>query len=220
LTNHPDRRRLHYVPVPYRKQGELMAGERGAVPTRGRPRDTGLDVAILDATLRLLVAVGYDQLSIESVAAEAGVGKPTVYRRYAGKAALVAAAVEHRAASVPPATGTGTLRESLLETVGWLAEQIAEQEIGLLGALFAGMRGDPELAAEMRRILRRDEAAMTEQPFRGVAGERLAPGATELFAEIAPAIIVHRLIFVGEPCDRRFVEHVVDDVLLPLLRRS
>ncbi|GLY83231.1 TetR/AcrR family transcriptional regulator [Actinoallomurus iriomotensis] len=198
-----------------------MSGAREAVPARGRPRDAARDAAILDATLRLLVEVGYDQLSIESVAAEAGVGKPTVYRRHAGKAALVAAAVEHRVTSVPPATKTSDLREALLETVRWLAEQIAGQEIGLLGALFAGMRGDPDLAAEMRRILRRDEAAMTEHPFRsGVeGGEHLVPRAAELFAEISPALIVHRLIVVGEPCDQSFVEHVVDDILLPLLQR-
>lgn len=196
-----------------------MPGTRDAEPARGRPRDAGRDLAILDATLRLLVEVGYDQLSIESVAAEAGVGKPTVYRRHAGKAALVAAAVEHRAASVPPATRTGDLRQALLQTVGWLAEQIAEQEIGLLGALFAGMRSDPDLAAEMRRILRRDEAAMTEQPFGGVQGEHLVPAAAGLFAEIVPALIVHRLVFVGQPSDQSFVEHIVDDILLPLLQR-
>ncbi|WP_326948821.1 TetR/AcrR family transcriptional regulator [Amycolatopsis sp. NBC_01307] len=196
-----------------------MPGARDARPARGRPRDTGLDLAILDATLRLLVEVGYDQLSIEAVAAEAGVGKPTIYRRYAGKAALVAAAVEHRAASAPPATGTGDLRQDLVRTVGWLAEQIAEQEVGLLGALFAGMRGDPDLAAKMRRILRRDEAAMTERPFDGARGDHLVPGADKLFAEIVPALIVHRLVVVGEPSDRSFVEHIVDDILLPLLQR-
>jgi AcrR family transcriptional regulator len=197
-----------------------MSGTRDAEPARGRPRDADRDRAILDATLRLLVEVGYDQLSIESVAAAAGVGKPTIYRRYAGKAAMVAAAVEHRAASVPPAMPTGDFRQALLQTVGWLAEQIAEQEIGLLGALFAGMRSDPHLAAEMRRILRRDEAAMTEQPFGGAQGEDLGPGAAALFAEIVPALIVHRLVFVGEPCDQDFIEHVVDDILRPLLQPS
>lgn len=102
----------------------------------------------------------------------------------------------------------------------WLADQIAEHEIGLLGALFTGMRSDPGPAVEMRRILRRNEAAMTEEPFRNAiqSGERLAPGAAELFAEIAPAVIAHRLIVAGRPCDRPFLEHLVDDVL-PLLQR-
>ncbi|WP_037570062.1 TetR/AcrR family transcriptional regulator [Phaeacidiphilus oryzae] len=188
--------------------------------TTGRPRDAGRDLAILDATLRLLTEVGYDQLSMEGVAARAGVAKTTVYRRYRDKAALVAAAVDRRAGGTPPETDAGDLRTQLLVQVRWLARQIAEQEIGLLGALFAGMRGDPALAAEMRRIRRRDEAAMTDQPLRRAAehGERLAPAAAELFAEVAPAVIVHRIVFTDLSCDEPFVEHLVDDILLPLLR--
>jgi AcrR family transcriptional regulator len=198
-----------------------MPEGRSPAPARGRPRDAGRDVAILEATLLVLTEVGYDQLTIDAVAGRAGVGKPTVYRRYPGKAALVAAAVEHRVPATPPATPPGDFRASLLVTVQWLADQVAEQEIGLLGALFTGMRSDPGLAAEMQRILRRDEAAMTEEPFRNAveSGERLVPGAAELFAEIAPAAIVRRLIFAGQPCDRPFLEHLVDDVLLPLLQR-
>ncbi|WP_405132841.1 TetR/AcrR family transcriptional regulator [Nocardia sp. NBC_01388] len=196
-----------------------MTGSPDPGPARGRPRDAARDLAILDATLKLLVEVGYDQLSIESVATEAGVGKPTIYRRYPGKAALVAAAVDRRAASVPPATSNSDLRHALLQTAGWLAQQIAEQEIGLLGALFTGMRSDPDLATEMRRILRRDEAVMTEQPFGDAPNEHLTPGAAELFAEIVPALIVHRLVVAGEPADHSFVEHIVDDILLPLIRR-
>jgi AcrR family transcriptional regulator len=188
---------------------------------RGRPRDIGRDVAILDATLSVLTEVGYEQLTIDAVAARAGVGKPTVYRRYAGKAALVAAAAEHRAVGTPPAARSGDLRQDLLETVQWLARQIAEQEVGLLGALFTGMRSDADLAAAMRRILRRDEAAMTAGPLRGAAedGAPVVPGAAELFAEIAPAVIVHRLVIAGEPCDQAFLEHLVDEILLPLLQQ-
>jgi AcrR family transcriptional regulator len=186
----------------------------------GRPRDASRDVAILDAALRVLIEVGYDQLSVEAVAARAGVAKTTVYRRYRDKAALVAAAVEHRSSGSPPEPGPGGLRENLLSLVGWLARQIAEQDVGLLGALFAGMRGDPRLAEEMRRILRRDEAAMTGRPLRAALGpgEHLAPHAAELFAEVAPAVIVHRIVVVGERCDDHFVAHLVDDILLPLLR--
>lgn len=188
----------------------------------GRPRDTGLDLAILEATLALLTEVGYEQLSIEAVAGRSGTAKTTIYRRYRDKAELVAAAVDHRAHAVPPEPTADGLRQNLLALVGWLSEQITEQEVGVLGALFTGMRGDPRLAEEMRRILRRDQAAMTDELLRKAIrhGDQLTPGAAELFAEVAPAVIVHRIVFVGEPCDDRFVEHLVDDVLLPLLLRG
>ncbi len=58
-------------------------------PRRGRPRDPSRDEAIIDATIDVLVRDGYDRLSMEGVAAAAGVGKATVYRRWAHKAELV-----------------------------------------------------------------------------------------------------------------------------------
>src|SRR3954471_10335972 len=183
----------------------------------GRPRDTSRGLALLEAALALLTEVGYEQLSMEAVAARSGVAKTTIYRRYRDKAELVAAAVEHRTPARPPEPAGESLREDLLSLVTWLARSIAEQEVGLLGALFAGMRNDARLAQEMRRILRRDEAAMTHGFVRRAA-EQLAPGAATLFAEIAPAVIVHRIVVAGEPCDATFVTHLVDDILMPVLR--
>ena len=199
--------------------GIRESGGRSHSPALGRPRDSGRDLAILDATLSLLTEVGYEQLSMEAVAARSGVAKTTIYRRYRDKAALVAGAVEHRAPASPPQPGGKDLREDLLSLVGWLARSIAEQEIGLLGALFAGMRNDARLAEEMRQILRRDETAMTDGVIRQAA-EQLAPGAAALFAEVAPAVIVHRIVVAGQPCDAAFLAHLVDDILLPLLRPS
>ncbi|WP_245589687.1 TetR/AcrR family transcriptional regulator [Amycolatopsis balhimycina] len=185
----------------------------------GRPRDSGRDLAILDATLALLTEVGYEQLSMEAVAGRSGAAKTTIYRRYPGKATLVAAAVERRAPAKPPQPAGESLREVVHSLTAWLARSISEQDVGLLGALFTGMRNDAQLAQAMRRILRRDENAMTDSLVQQAA-ERLAPGAATLFAEVAPALIVHRVVVVGEPCDAAFVEHLVDDILLPLLRRT
>lgn len=183
----------------------------------GRPRDSRRDLAILDATLSLLTEVGYEQLSMEAVAGRSGAAKTTIYRRYRDKAALVAAAVDHRAPARPPQPAGENLRENLFSLLTWLAQSIAEQEMGLLGALFAGMRNDARLAQEMRRILRRDETAMTDG-FVRQAAEQLPPGAATLFAEIAPAVIMHRIVVAGQPCDAAFVAHLVDDILMPILR--
>ena len=202
-----------------REVGTPESGSRSRSSVIGRPRDSGRDLAIFDATLSLLIEVGYEQLSMEAVAGRSGAAKTTIYRRYRDKAALVAAAVRQRDPATPPQPGAGSLRDDLLSMVTWLAQTIAEQEAGLLGALFAGMRNDGRLADEMRRILRRDETAMTDGLVHHTA-ERLAPEAATLFAEVAPALIVHRIVVVGEPCDAAFVEHLVDDILVPLLRRS
>ena len=61
---------------------------------RGRPRDPALDTAILTAALELFIEHGIAGMSIEQVARRAGVGKPTVYRRWSSKELLVADAIE------------------------------------------------------------------------------------------------------------------------------
>jgi AcrR family transcriptional regulator len=76
---------------------------------RGRPRNAHADTAILEAARDLMTAEGYERMTIEAIAARAGVGKQTVYRRWPSKAAIVAEAVMagHLGinAEAPPQTG-------------------------------------------------------------------------------------------------------------------
>jgi AcrR family transcriptional regulator len=59
----------------------------------GRPRSAKAHRAILDAALALLVEQGYHGLSMEAVAARAGVGKTTIYRRWPSKQEIVIEAI-------------------------------------------------------------------------------------------------------------------------------
>ena len=59
----------------------------------GRPRDPGLDAAILDATRALLVEHGYQGITMQGVARIAAVHVPAIYRRWRTKFELVEAAV-------------------------------------------------------------------------------------------------------------------------------
>lgn len=87
----------------------------------GRPRDRQLDHAILVATRELLATVSYAELSMESVAAHAGVGKKTLYRRWPSKAPLVGEAVlaAYGGSGSFPVTDTGDIRADLRS---WLDE--------------------------------------------------------------------------------------------------
>lgn len=74
--------------------------------TLGRPRSAKSHQAILQAALELLAEVGFEAMSMEAITARAGVGKTTIYRRYASKAELVADAIETiREAIIIPNTG-------------------------------------------------------------------------------------------------------------------
>jgi TetR/AcrR family transcriptional regulator, mexJK operon transcriptional repressor len=88
----------------------------------GRPKDLGKRAAILDAAKRLFSTQGYDGVSMDQIAAEAGVSKLTVYSHFGDKEALFVEAVKsHCEAQLPPelfeAADAAPLREGLLQIV-------------------------------------------------------------------------------------------------------
>ena len=95
-----------------------MAITEPSPPVRppGRPRNLAADREIVAATLRLLSREGYDGTSIEAVAAEAGVTRATVYRRYPTKADMVTAAVCEMAEAKEP----GACRDPRTTLIGLL----------------------------------------------------------------------------------------------------
>ena len=78
----------------------------------GRPRSAQAHKAIIDATLELLAEEGFQGLSIEAVAARAGVGKTTIYRRWASKDELVIDAIRQVQIDIP-VVDTGNFRNDL-----------------------------------------------------------------------------------------------------------
>lgn len=85
-----------------------------AVRKPGRPRSLEADTAIIDATLELIVTDGIDGLSVESVAARAGVGKATIYRRWANKEELVVDALASLNDALPDIPDADNVRDRLV----------------------------------------------------------------------------------------------------------
>jgi AcrR family transcriptional regulator len=105
----------------------------------GRPRNPAKDVAVLQATRELLVEVGYQGATVVAIARRAGVGAPTIYRRWATKEALVEdAAFGHpQPAPLPPPTGdlTADLLAWVSTFLGFLADPAVRAALpGLLTA--------------------------------------------------------------------------------------
>jgi AcrR family transcriptional regulator len=80
---------------------------------RGRPRDPGADGRILAAAASLILLRGFDNMTVDEVATNAGVGKATVYRRWARKEDLAVAAMEQLYRDEMPPPDTGTIRGDL-----------------------------------------------------------------------------------------------------------
>ncbi len=68
---------------------------RKSGPRGGRPRDPAVDEAILRATRHRLVTDGYTHMTLGDIAADAGVTRPTLYRRWPGKLELVIDALDY-----------------------------------------------------------------------------------------------------------------------------
>lgn len=124
----------------------------------GRPRSEQADVAILDAALRQLRARGFAELSIEGVAAEAGIGKATVYRRYRNKADLASAAFASIASQQFDAAQPEGTRDALIDHMRRFERGTGEVGLDVIASLL-GERSDPELLELHReRVVRRGRA--------------------------------------------------------------
>ncbi|HEY4022417.1 MAG TPA: TetR/AcrR family transcriptional regulator [Pseudonocardiaceae bacterium] len=127
---------------------------------RGRPRNAETDRVILTATCELLLANGYGRLSMEAVAARSGIGKPTLYRRWSSKAALVADAVlaglsiEAAPLAITTPVDSGDIARDLRE---WLDAYVTvatdPHNAALIQALMAAAAENPEDAEALFGLL-------------------------------------------------------------------
>src|SRR3954453_15323831 len=104
--------------------------EAATTPRPGRPRDERATEAILQAALGQLLERGYGGMSMDGVAAAAGVGKPAIYRRHRNKAELLGAGIR----SILPVLDvpdTGSTREDI-RTITAQARPMTEGPIGRL----------------------------------------------------------------------------------------
>jgi AcrR family transcriptional regulator len=178
------------------------------------------ETAIVQATLELLAESGYDQLTIDAVAARARCSKATIYRRWPGKAALVVTAVRRHAGQ--PATAapdTGSLRSDLLEALQVMRSSLLGQDTALILGLLSAMHRDAELADAVREQVLDAKHEVFGAVIARAAARGEVPATTDwtLLAEISSAVLFSRLLVTGEPLDDSFTRHLVDAVLLPAL---
>jgi AcrR family transcriptional regulator len=119
----------------------------------GRPRAPATDERILDATYRLLAQHGYVRMSMDAVAVEAGVTKPTIYRRWPAKIDLAMAALVAYCDTSRPAI-VGDTRADLVAEMEHFRRAIARPYgMSLLGTVLAEEHETPELLAAFRENL-------------------------------------------------------------------
>jgi AcrR family transcriptional regulator len=115
----------------------------------GRPRNERASEAISEAALRQLDRLGFGQMTMESIALEAGVSRATIYRRYRDKADVVTDAIAGAAAVQPASGGRADPRRDLVRFLEAFDGRFAESCLEVIGGL-VGDRSAPH-ALEMHR---------------------------------------------------------------------
>lgn len=186
--------------------------------TGGRPRDASRDDALRQAALELIAEIGYDRMTIEAIAARAGAGKATVYRRWATKAELVVDAL-HRDDIAEVMPDTGSLRGDLLALSTHLfSGHDPLFKARLISGMVSGMLADPGLRQAFDQSVLPPQRALMAIIDRAVArGEITCPADPQLVASVLPALGQYRLIFTGQGPDAALVSTIIDNIILPVL---
>lgn len=170
--------------------------------------------------MELIAEVGYERISIDSIAARAHSSKATIYRRWAGKAELVADVLRRRAEgeiAVPP--DTGSIRGDLLAGAQAIATSIAGSGGPRFLGLVEGIRDDRVLRELVRRQIgmagEASGAALIEHAH--ARGERIRRDRVPaVFDLLVSHLFLSALLRPGE-ADAAERSQFVDEVLLPLL---
>ncbi|MCW2750966.1 MAG: hypothetical protein JWR83_2076 [Aeromicrobium sp.] len=189
-------------------------------PQRGRPRDPSRDEAIIDASIEVLVRDGYDRLSMEGVAAAAGVGKATVYRRWSSKAELVIDAMATLKPSID-AIDTGSLEGDIeLMTIASCSPR-SQRSFQVMVSICSALPREPELLEAFKTRFTEPRIARISAMLERARGRgELGPDVDlAMAASLVPSLMLQRALMTGQPAGRAYAEQVVGSVLLPVLGR-
>jgi AcrR family transcriptional regulator len=184
----------------------------------GRPRSEKAEAAILAATIDLLLERGLRTMSMDDVAARAGVSKATIYRWWHSKEllALDALAAEWATPTDAAERDTGSLRGDLLARFRPWLRQLNKKPYGrVVAGLVAEAQTDPAFGTLYRERFvqpRRDATRLLLQ--RAIdRGEIAAAIDIEATLDLLYGPIYHRLLHGHAPLTDRFAQHIVDAVI-------
>jgi AcrR family transcriptional regulator len=188
----------------------MVSGNGETNQSAGRPRSEEAHKAILDATLELLVEVGFSALTVEGVANRAGVGKATIYRRWPSKLPLVVEAFSQLPALEE--VDTGDLVQDLTQMLKAYLQLFNSTPLAAVLPSLAGERAHSGQLAELFDPVTRDR----RQPLRLVLERAVERGDLpkdldlELAADLIVGPIAVALFFKGGKLSPKMVSPIVE----------
>ena len=188
-----------------------------------RRRGNALRDAVVAATLAEVSEVGLRGTSMDRIAHRAGTGKAALYRRWPNVRALALDVFITTMEAALPAErpDTGSLRQDLLASLSALAREL-DSDLGIvLRELISEAAHDPALSSEFQQrfgMRKQDEAVLVlEQAM--LRGEIPRQPLDPYVLQIPAALLVHQLILTGRCPTEQEIEHILDAIVLPLLRQ-
>ena len=188
-----------------------------------RRRGEVLREAVFAAALAEIAETGVRGASMDRIARRAGTGKAALYRRWPNVRALALDVfISTLEAALPPALpDTGSLRDDMVES---LTRFTAELDRGLgivLRELISEAAHDPSLSAEFQtRFGQPKQVELIGALQRAMArGEIPAQTIDPYVLQLPAALVVHQLVLAGTVPSHAEIEHIVDSLVLPLLRQ-
>ena len=211
---------LDQGPGPDTRSTDTEAGPANRRP--GRPRSEQAEQAIIEATLDLFAEQGFEGVCVEAVAARAGVGKATIYRRWPNKEELLLAAFGSLKSPFPEPKGV-SVRDDLLAMVEVMCADKADPRKARRYALLLG-EGEkyPRLMARYKEtVVEPRREVMRAVIRRGIQTGELRPDTDiEIAMLTLTGVIMAHEKTQGRAFDDDFAARLVDGLLLGLSARG
>ena len=179
----------------------------------GRPRNERASEAISEAALRQLDRLGFGQMTMESIALEAGVSRATIYRRYRDKADVVTDAIAGAAAAVQPIShGRVDPRRELVRFLEAFDGRFAESCLEVIGGLVGDRSAPHALEMHRERVVKpRTDYALSLLEEAQRRGELAADADLRLAMQMLAGSVFFRRVG-GQPASPGWAEKAVEAI--------
>lgn len=194
-----------------------ISADAGAARAPGRPRDPGVAEAIFEAVTDLLAeGASIEALTVEAIAAKAGVGKATIYRRWPGKDEMIMDALAAMKSKVPEPKGE-SVREDLLAIMRAMAvNRDIDRDARVIPCIALEMRRNPKFAKLHEQVIeaRRDVSRAVIR--RGIATGELRPDADVevVITMLSSPMLMNKLFGPNPRIDAQLLPEQVLDIVL------
>jgi AcrR family transcriptional regulator len=193
---------------------EIGSPPAASKPRRGRPPTADTAERVLTAALELLARDGYAGLTLNALAARAGVAKTTILRRWGSKAAVAAAAVERLALHSVDLPESGTLRGDLNALQEKAVAVFTNGDGGFVPRLIRESGHHPEIADLLHTVIHTRRLAYHRILGRAIARGELDPDVDQdMIIDMLIGPIWTRLLITRDPITDGLIEAIVDAIL-------